>query len=700
MRHRSCRLTGSYDLRPDSITKAANPSDTILFNDSITRILPGVEVESERYYYKGNKSVFRPSRNEKNASTDAIDLLRRMQLPQLESTPGGVTVSGGGNLTYFVNGHPASDDELTGMFMKDVKSVVYLEYPSDPKYLGSPYVVDFIVQEYEYGGYTKLSLDDYFIRMTSNREMLFSRFSYKKMTYDLSTSFKNYHGHHYMTQSEETFNTGSNAIVMKSTPSASDRKFISFPLKLRVAYSNNKTYLTNTFGFRLLDESRNETEGDITYSNNPGKDYSYTSSSPNKSVSATWDGYLSQQLGNGWSLASSDYVYYTHRNISDRYATSLPLEINNIMREDAFNGRIDLNISKSVNQDHNIFAEITGALDTSRIDYTGSTDQSNEFDKWLAAVKVGYQYGKGNFYAYTHAGIGYERNRDNDFVVNTVYPYGVISLNYNPNQRHKLSLWTQYSTFSCGADMQNPTLVQRNDMMYVKGNPELDPYGRFEITGKYSWTIVPYKFYLSSSLGFNDKFNRYIPVFDRMSGSDAVVMTYKNMGDAKYSFLNLGFRWRAIGEKLVFDAHQAFRFYRPSETYLPDINYRYGYYGILSYLGAFNMAFELWSYGKCYGSELMNEVVKKRPFYRFSFGWGNGSWTLSLMLVNIFRKSWKIDESFIYSPIYNAHNINLGNDSRQMIRVQATYAFNYGKKIKISNQLSDDVSSSSSAIIR
>lgn len=58
-------------------------------------------------------------------------------------------------MAVFIDYLPASENDLLAMCVSDVKRVEYLEYPSDPRLQGNPYVINFIMQQYEYGGYAK-----------------------------------------------------------------------------------------------------------------------------------------------------------------------------------------------------------------------------------------------------------------------------------------------------------------------------------------------------------------------------------------------------------------------------------------------------------------------------------------------------------------------------------------------------------------
>lgn len=100
---------------------------------------------------------------------------------------GAFTAAAGKEVTYFVNGHPADKVELQSMNMQDVRKVEYLDYPSGSNFLGAEHVVNFILHEYEYGGYTRLGLTQRYITENYSYENVFSRWAYKRMTFDIFT---------------------------------------------------------------------------------------------------------------------------------------------------------------------------------------------------------------------------------------------------------------------------------------------------------------------------------------------------------------------------------------------------------------------------------------------------------------------------------------------------------------------------------
>ena len=71
------------------------------------------------------------------------------------------------------------------MNLQNVKRVEYLEFPADSRFGGKPFVVNFIMTRYEYGGYFKTYLNKNFILNTTQVNE-YARFQYKRMTYDLT----------------------------------------------------------------------------------------------------------------------------------------------------------------------------------------------------------------------------------------------------------------------------------------------------------------------------------------------------------------------------------------------------------------------------------------------------------------------------------------------------------------------------------
>ena len=133
--------------------------------DSInSHTLDEVVVEGATQSTSPTATTFIPSSRQKNASQNAVDLLRQIGIPQIKVNPmdNSVTDNAGGDVSIFINYMPASQEEMQGLRTAEVRKVEYLEFPTDPRFRGAPRVINIIVQEYDYGGYTKISATENF----------------------------------------------------------------------------------------------------------------------------------------------------------------------------------------------------------------------------------------------------------------------------------------------------------------------------------------------------------------------------------------------------------------------------------------------------------------------------------------------------------------------------------------------------------
>ena len=201
-----------------------------------TTDLNEIVVEAQLQSASAKLSRYIPTRQVKNASQDAIDLLCRMAIPELSIDPvnaTSVTTPSGQPVTIFINYLEADPQNIFGLRTSDVKSVEYLEYPQDPRFKGVRYAINIIVQDYEYGGYTKISDRQFMLYSFSNQASLFSKFAYKKMTYDLYVSTDAVAGHEIKSDSYSIYRLPGGDVVRKSVMDQSDFRYINVPVTFR-----------------------------------------------------------------------------------------------------------------------------------------------------------------------------------------------------------------------------------------------------------------------------------------------------------------------------------------------------------------------------------------------------------------------------------------------------------------------------------
>lgn len=155
---------------------AQKPTDTIQSHE-----LNEVVVQAELQSMAHNKASYIPTKQQRNAAVNGTALLQTLAIPQLQvnTLTGSVTTNAGNAVAFFIDGVPASASDIADMNTRDVKRVEVLDHPTDPKFRNAEHVVNYIMQHYEWGGYTKLSNTEMFLSCFSSQSTLNSKFVYK-----------------------------------------------------------------------------------------------------------------------------------------------------------------------------------------------------------------------------------------------------------------------------------------------------------------------------------------------------------------------------------------------------------------------------------------------------------------------------------------------------------------------------------------
>lgn len=156
--------------------------DTIASIHSLNEIV----VEAQMQRTSAKSSTYLPGKNQKNAAQNAVSLLGLMSIPEIDIDPVSnvVKTAAGEDVSIFIDFVPATKEDLQGMKTTDVKKVEYYHYPSDPRFQNTRYAINFIMQKYEWGGYTKINADKSF-GVNRTEAYLYSKMTYKAMTFDI-----------------------------------------------------------------------------------------------------------------------------------------------------------------------------------------------------------------------------------------------------------------------------------------------------------------------------------------------------------------------------------------------------------------------------------------------------------------------------------------------------------------------------------
>ena len=349
---------------------AQEPVDTLK-----TQELNEVVVQAQMQRTSSAKSTYTPTGKQKNAAQNAVDLLRQMAIPQIRINPIDETVTDnvGGSVAIYINFLEASKEEMEGLRTADVRRVEYLEFPIDPRFRGAERVINIIVQEYAYGGYTKVTANENFLVGLSSRVNIFSKFSYKKMTYDFYAGANNWNNHHIGNTTEGVYrligdDSGEYSVTRKETLESSHYKQNQYPITFRATYNSNKIQIRNLLAFTNLGIPTNEYSGKLEYSPNSVLGYSFDRKNPNRSNSVAYAGTYFFALPKGYSVDFSPSFNYTHGNDYTDYAVSNQPTIYRHAKENAYNYRLNLYIRKSFGQKHSVMLGGNGGDNINRLE--------------------------------------------------------------------------------------------------------------------------------------------------------------------------------------------------------------------------------------------------------------------------------------------------------------------------------------------
>ena len=674
-------------------------------SDSIkTQNLDEVVVEAQMQRTSPTSTTYIPTGKQKNASQNAVDLLRQMAIPQIQINPvsEAVTDNAGGEVAIFINYLEASREEMEGLRTPDVKKVEYLEFPTDPRFRGAQRVINIIVQEYAYGGYTKLTTNENFLVGFSSRNNIFSKFSYKKMTYDLYVGANNWNNH----------NIGNNVkgiyslkdadgkdyqLTRTETLDGSHYKQNQYPLTFRATYSSEKIQIRNTVGFTHLSVPVYDQRGNLSYHPGSEQNYTFNRSNPNRNNSLAYQGSFFFSLPNQFSIDISPRFNYMHSNDYLTYSTSTTPEIVRNARENAYNYRVDAYLQKRIGQKHTAMLGVNGGDNINRLRYSGTNSYYDRFHNAFAAGMLCYNFQTQKISLYADAGVCWEGSDINGEKYNDTYPFTHINLRFSPNSKNAFSAYFQYATNSPGINQKASDILQENEYMYITGNPLLKNSRHVTLNVAYTW-MPTNAFGMSAFSNFLEYFDRQIIIYEPYNNGQALIRNYHNSGNYIKEEIGLAANWKLLGGKLQLYASPKQSFYKSTGIY----NKSYNPFTITAQATYYLNSFYFQAYYQSSGKQMFTsspQIYKDRNFHSLTVGWANSDWNVRVMAANFFNKGWNSADIVTESPLYTEYRENIGTSSHFRINITATYTFGYGKKVQRGNEVVEQ-SGANSAIIK
>jgi len=670
----------------------------IVMNELPVR-LKALTVESDVSLNYPDRTVAIPTTKQKNSSIDAIDLLSRLPFPQIRINPVKETVEtfNGKSVSIYFDGLPANKGDLKGMNMRDVKRVEYLEYPKDPRFQGAPYVVNFIMQQYEYGGYAKFLGYENFI-INSGLLQSNARLQYKKMRYDIMfLGFYN-DSPHIGQEQKETFRLlqpdGSiNTFERYSRMDGADRVRNQYYATFRATYDSDNITASSTLTGSIDRMPHDDRHGMVGYkpAEFASSEYDLTASTYSKFVDYSGNYYF--KLNHNNSMTFSPKYSYSHT------------KQNSIYEENGFsgikNGAIDntneiygrLNYYHSFNAQQSLSSFIRSEHDNYHTRYSGSANSNEKAKVTTFGGGATYAYNNNTFYG--SIGIGWDSywSELNDIKEKRTRPWIDLFIQYIIKNKHTLSLEFHHSNWAPSPSYRSENVIQSNHLMSYTGNPNLVPHRSYDLSLSYRF-MTKRNFSLGVSYSTWIVGDRY--VYDYESSPTGILRTIKQpLGSYNQHRMGINGYLYLFDRKMTVYAsvnNNLCNNGAPYDWTKSNLDFSFTTY---YYAGDFNFSIYYQSPMGYSDGCMVGKWAKEKSIYRLSAGWGNSNWTIKADLNNFFRWNWKGRKFIETSRYYDNLLQEIDLFYHAFVNVSATYTFGYGKKVDRKNELRQQGSASS-----
>lgn len=664
-------------------------------------------VKAQMHRTDASSSTYIPTVKQRTSAQNAIDLLKQLAIPQISINlmDNSVTTPSGQNVAIYINYIPASEEEMEGLSTSDVRRVEYLDFPTDPRFQGNEHVVNFIVQKYEYGGYTKATVNENFlVGRLSSRASVYSKFVYKRMTYDLYAGASNHNINHSGNSVLSLYNLKNEMgqayqTTRNETLESAHLKYNQYPVTFRAVYDTDKMQIANTVGFNFDQTPLSETKGILSFIPQQNTDYSYYKNEPSTSRYFVWSGNYYFILPHDFDLSVSPAMNYGHTNYSYLYQTSLPgsSSIANISKENVWQFRGSATLFKKITDKRSAFFRAWFGSTSNEVSYFGTSPYNNDFLDMYAGAALGYNFSNDKWTIRADAALQWEKNQINDQSVSEVYPLLNLSAGFSPSQKHSFRTYFHFGANYPGASEKTPNVLQQNELMYYTGNPNIGLSRQVTLNFSYNW-IPTTTFSTSAFIQYFGEYNLYVPAYRPYQGGTALLRTFETDGNYNRTQIGVSFNYRLLDGNLQLAASPSVSFYRMTGIF--DIS-RSPFYCNTSatyYLGNFyfQAAYQTRSL-TLQGNR--GVIYKDRDFYQILAGWSHSNWNIRISGMNLFRKDWLCATNLLSTSLYSETQLVEGNNFHQRLNLSVTYTFGYGRKVKRGNEVGEQ-SGAASAIMK
>lgn len=666
--------------------------------DSVkTRELDEVVVVARTQRVIDRGVAYTPTNKTKKAATDATRLLELMNIPQLNITPGTMSVKtyAGKDVAMFIDFKEATDEDLQGLRPEDVLRVEVLQYPEDPRFGGNANVINFVMRKYEWGGYTKLTVKGTTLNIDRGEGILYSKFVNKKWTFDANATGSITHNDNYNSYNVETFRDISVSdrhfdVITRTSQSGANylQQSNSQSATFRAAYETKDIEVIHSISFNRTATPLECDLSSVNYSQDIFSALSALLDESGQTITPSLRGYYyfampkNNTLITSWSLAYGS----TRRNSTYQLGSIAPIINNN--KETSYAPTMIIQYSKKFSHNNTFRTSLMTFNTIYHTDYEGSY---NGLQKLLSSENMLFleymQNWKSGLSLYSRLGASYVIGRLNGVnILEQWNPRLGLQLNYKINEKHSASVEGWWGNNHPTPASSNAAIVQRNELLWLQGNPGLR--NTTFITASASYTYIPTnKFSLSATAEYHGFLNKTAYVYFSMPGYDGLIRKEINSGDfhrysgylsATLKLFDNSLSLRASGqvERMVASGIDA-QYMNLIAANL-QANYYFKNFSFILYYQTPNKNLAPFDYGFRYHYKSTYGVLANYAIGDFKAGLQFRNWFNSNRYYADFD-----------SKRYSAHGWVWSSGLARSIQLTLSYILPYGKKVKRSNEISE-----------
>lgn len=666
--------------------------------------LQTVEVEADNACLFSDRSVYRPTQRQKNASQTANDLLVRMAIPQLNTRLGSssVTTASGQPVSIYIDYVPASENDLKMMRMSDVKSVEYLEYPSDARFQGNRFVINFRMTQYKYGGYVKALGTENFIA-NSGLLQANARFVKNKMRYDVMGYGYYMSNNHFGVDQIEMFrlpqeNGEIRNFQRESQTGSSKYRRNNYQTSFRALYTGDNVTADSQITGGLDNTPHNYNTGVVKNTDNILNPSNYSSNADSKAKYLSYNGYYYLGLASDNSLSASFSYSYSHTGQNSLYCETDRDMIYNGAKDNTHKGNIGLNYSQSFCNKHSFMALIRGLYEHNRTNYSGSVTALDNSSTKFGQIGASYSFTDEKISASLGFGWNWLATRLDDNKAISNYPYIDASMSFVPNKKNAFGAVLHYSVWPPSSNYKSENIIQVSPFLWHTGNPLLKSHRSYDIGINY--TFIPSNKF-SMTVFANSWFVGNRAAFVYETTPEGIIRTIQQP-IGKFSHYNYGINASSVcfDGKLHLSGQLAQLYVHNGLPYNINHSCISYYVQALYYWGNFNFAISYNSENATDNYNSMSGIwTKNKDAFILQAGWSNSTLNIRLTAQNLQRWNWRASYDTMQSDHYSVKKWVSNASAHAFVQLSMAYTFGFGKQVKQGNDISRQ-SGASSGILK